>query len=404
MSSAFYPLGMRPTPASGYNHASSLPCQYISWKGTGLSKTPVGVTAGTIRPLTNKDYGNIYPAAFGKPRPIKHARKGVIPRVPVSSVANVTSEAEFVEIDRNLNRDVKSSTLGSLVKQMIDNPGSFSVKENTVNTTPDTCKGVCVSAELYPNLPYLTDNPEPFSGTPTFCCNEERKARRRCLPASTNLNKNYYTTHTQYMENRCQTYDQRAFNFQGPEPKAEAASAAKPGAPGSSSLYIANCYPNGEIQSTGEAAIVSGILTLFKNQGLIDSVPDITTFKELVELIGNASDPTKTDMARIYASVVLNPYSGMPITGPSNPMSCKYVVYKPNNYQFAKEGAVSSSTLNLKRNVNTIDTNLARLSRNTIIYKNKTTPCRPQYYIKNGNNKTCSLLTRTAISPSLSST
>ena len=73
MSSAFYPLGMRPSPSSGYNHKSSFPQQYITWKGTGLSQTPVGITAGTIRPLTNLDYGNNFPAPFGKARPIKHS-------------------------------------------------------------------------------------------------------------------------------------------------------------------------------------------------------------------------------------------------------------------------------------------------------------------------------------------
>ena len=88
MSTAKYPLGMKPTPASGYNHKSSASDQYITWKGEGLSKTPVGVTAGWIRPLTNKDYGNNFSAAFGKPRPIKHYRKGVMPTVDVSDLTN----------------------------------------------------------------------------------------------------------------------------------------------------------------------------------------------------------------------------------------------------------------------------------------------------------------------------
>ena len=134
MSSAVYPLGMRPVPSSGYNHKSSMSTQYVTWKGTGLSKTPTGVTSGTIRPLTNKDYGNNYPAPFGKARPIKHARKGYVPRIPVADI----------ETDRNLNRDVKSSTNGSLVKQMIDTPGGFSVKENTLSDAAPNCGAVCV--------------------------------------------------------------------------------------------------------------------------------------------------------------------------------------------------------------------------------------------------------------------
>ena len=169
MSSAFYPLGMRPSPASGYNHSSSFPQQYITWKATGLSQTPVGITAGTIRPLTNKDYGNNFPAPFGKARPIKHARKGAIPRI---AIEDAIDQQEYIQMDRNLNREVKSSTPGTLVKQMIDNPGSYSVKQNTLLNAPTNCQGICVSANLYPNIPYLTENPEPISTSPRFCCNE----------------------------------------------------------------------------------------------------------------------------------------------------------------------------------------------------------------------------------------
>ena len=144
MSTAYYPLGMRPTPASGYNHKSSAPDEYKSWKGTGLSQTPVGVTSGSVRPLTNKDYGNVFNGAFGKPRPIKHYRKGVMPRVPESDFSTANNNFEKKEINRNVNRIVTSSTQGSLVKQMIDTPGSFSVKKNTLNSSTTPCNGICV--------------------------------------------------------------------------------------------------------------------------------------------------------------------------------------------------------------------------------------------------------------------
>ena len=388
MSTAYYPLGMRPTPASGYNHKSSTPDQYKSWKGTGLSQTPVGVTSGSVRPLTNKDYGNVFNGAFGKPRPIKHYRKGVMPRVPESDFSTANNNFEKKEINRNVNRIVTSSTQVSLVKQMIDTPGSFSVKRNTLNSSNTSCNGICVSAQYYPNLPYLTENPEPTTTSSTFCCNEEKKARKRSRPASTNLNKNYYTTHTQYMENRCQTYKQRAFNFLGPEEKAEETADGKPGAPGASSLYVANCYPNGEIDTTSEEAIVNKVLNVYSDYNI--SYPsDITTLKQLVELLKITPDPEKTQMVDIYDTIVLNPYTGMPPTGPSNPKSCKFVIYKPSNYQIAKEGAVSSSNLNLAKNRSTIDTNLARLSRNEIIFKNKVPPCNPGLFHKNGNAITC---------------
>ena len=384
MSSAVYPLGMRPTPSSGYNHKSSFPQQYITWKGTGLSQTPVGITAGTIRPLTNLDYGNNFPAPFGKPRPIKHARKGAIPRV---SIDDATSYEDYVQIDRNLNREVKSSTPGTLVKQMIDNPGSYSVKQNTLLNLPTNCQGICVSANLYPNIPYLTENPEPVSTSPTFCCNEERKARRRVLPASTNLKQNYYTTHIQYLENRCKTYEQRAFNFVRPAvPLSDIE--AKPGSPAAEyNTYVANCQPNGEIYTASEAALVAEILLILQNEGIIASNDEakeiykqITTFKTLVTFIQNLPEPNRESAIIIYDAFVLNPYTGVPITGPTNPLGCKLVVYKPNNYQFAQQGAVSSRTLNLKLNVDTIEKNLAHLSKN-YRFKNKAPTCQAGTYI-----------------------
>jgi len=65
------------------------------------------------------------------------------------------------------------------------------------------------------------------------------------------------------------------------------------------------------------------------------------------------------------------------------------VVYKPNNFQFAQQGAVSSSTLNLKLNVTTIEKNLAHLPKN-IILKNKAPPCQPGNYIRTFQNpRTC---------------
>lgn len=384
MSSAFYPLGMRPTPSSGYNHKSSFPQQYITWKGTGLSKTPVGITAGTIRPLTNKDYGNNFPAPFGKARPIKHARKGAIPRVAID---NAIDEQEYIQLDRNINREVRSSTPGTLVKQMIDNPGSYSVKQNTLLNAPTNCQGICVSANLYPNIPYLTDNPEPVSTSPGFCCNPEKKARRRVLPASTKLKQNYYTTHIEYMENRCKTYEQRAFNFVRPAiPLSDAD--AKPGSPAAEyNTYVANCQPNGEIYTASEAALVAQILLILQNDGIIASndaakliYKQITTFKTLVTFIQNLPQPNKSSAIIIYDAFVLNPYTGVPITGPSDPLGCKLVVYKPNNYQFAQQGAVSSSTLNLKLNVTTIEKNLAHLPKTNIL-KNKAPTCQAGTYI-----------------------
>jgi len=97
----------------------------------------------------------------------------------------------------------------------------------------------------------------------------------------------YYTTHTQYMQNRCQTYNQRLFNFK----KKANNPLVKPGSPlALANIYMANCQPS-------------------------------------------------------YNS------------------NCNLVVYKPSNYQYAKQGAVSSSTRTLKQTVTTIEKNEASIQK-----------------------------------------
>jgi hypothetical protein len=98
----------------------------------------------------------------------------------------------------------------------------------------------------------------------------------------------------------------------------------------------------------------------------------------------------------------------MPLSGPTNPRGCKLVIYKPNNSQFAKQGAVSSSTRNLKLNVDTIETNAASFNRNNanlsfaqingsskteipFILKNKSAPCNIPAIMPFQNKKACYL-------------
>ena len=402
MSSAFYPLGMKTynnyVPQGGYK----------TWKGTGVFSNPVGVTASHIRPLTNLDAGNIFPTGFGLARPIKHYRKGrVIPYPESVIVVNPENPSETVEtslVQYNLNRIVKSSkgqSLGGgsggmgLLNQMLDTPGSYLVKQNTpdeingqiqLDTTCKTCEGVGIVDSYYPNNTYLTNNPEKNTTNPPLCCNEEKKARRRVLPANTYLPKNYYTTLQQYRQNRCQTYDQRVFNFQSnqlankeailsnnPLITEAAINAAKPGSPlALLNYYFANCYPNGEIFEATEINLIDRFIVILKNQGLISSEQvtkfyqsNITTLVGLYNYLSTLiPDSTKEAALTLLIDFIYNPYYGVPIEGPSNPRGCKLVVYKPNNPQYAKQGAVSSSTRILKLNVDTITTNAASFNRN----------------------------------------
>jgi hypothetical protein len=445
MSTAFYPLGM-----VSYNN--SLPQGgYKSWKGSGVLSNPIGTTASNIRPLTNKDPGNIFQTGPGLARPIKHYRKGRVIAIPpiTNNIYNppiVPTSSETALVNYNLNRFVKSSrgaSLGGgaggmgLVSQIIQNPGQTSFNINNVNEVSNidtldanckTCKAVGLVSSYYPNNTYITENPIQPTMTPTFCCNPQKKALKRVLPASTILKKNYYTTLQQYRQNRCKTFEQRSFNFITPEDVlrentqlnngyvTEAAiRAAKPGGPLlTSNTYFANCQPNGELYQSLEINIISRFAQIIGNQSILSSeqinqINSYTTLSSLYQFIKSLPVEQKEQVEKIYIQFVTNPYIGIPITGPTNPIGCKLVVYKPNNSQYAKQGAVMSSVKNLKLNVTTIEKNLATFNyRNSgrkqgytdqmvgnsttipFILKNKAPPCLQQTYLgKFQNPKTC---------------
>lgn len=446
MSSAFYPLGMKTynnhVPQGGYK----------TWKGTGVFSNPVGVTASHIRPLTNLDPGNIFPTGFGLARPLKQYRKGrVIPYTGPIILNNENNEAQTIEsslIYYNLNRLVKSSkgqSLGGgfggrgLINQMMDSPGSYLVKQNEPKETNGsleldkvcvTCEGVGIVDNYYPNNAYYTNNPNVTTTNPPLCCNEQRKAIRRVLPANTNLKKNYYTTLQQYRQNRCQTYNQRVFNFQtnaalkytdlNNEIGLETISKfSKPGDPLSYlNLYVANCYPNGEILQTTEIYLIDSFIYILKNKNLLTTEQidefykaNVITLAQLNEYIfNNIPEDSKVEIIALLEEFIYNPYYGVPIEGPTNPKGCKLVVYKPNNYQYAQQGAVASSTRILKLNVDTISTNYAtfnktnegvKLTPNNLVYynnnnipfilKNKVSKCDNPPIFPFQNHKACYL-------------
>jgi len=421
-------------PSSGYNHNNSEPQGYISWKGRGIFSNPVGVTASHIRPLTNNDPGNVFETGFGLPRPIKHYRKGrVIPSQPIL-VQDPNNPSKYIEsdlINYNMNRIVKSSkgaSLGGgsggrgLLNQMLDTPGSYLIKQNPtdeingdlqLNKDCKTCQGIGIVSNYYPNTTYLTDNPEPSTQTSKFCCNEEKKARRRVVYANTNLKKNYYTTHKQYLQNRCQTYDQKVFNFLAPNAvNIDAINTGNPyisvnelnqAKPGSAlalyNTYFANCFPNGEIYDATEGALISKLLIIMESENILqpEQVQEFINlekynFDELFIYIQGLSEDQKTLAINAFISFINNPYFGVPFSGPSNPVGCKLTVYKPSNPQFAVQGAVDSSTRNLKLNVDTISKNSASFKKNSsasVILKNKTTPCNIPSIHQFQNHKAC---------------
>jgi hypothetical protein len=413
MSTAFYPIGMRTYPASGYNHNSSLFLkQYLPWKGVGIGSNPVGIANGHIRPLTNKDPGNVFQTGFGLPRPIKHYRKGkVVPPAAVEATnlvgkdpynQNITLDInEAALINYNINRYVKSSkgtSLGGgfggsgLLNDMQDYPGAFIIKHNQpdevngvdqLNKDCKTCEGVGIVSSYMPNPTFIYENPEPNNVNPILCCNQEKKALQRVIYAQTFLNQNYYTTHSQYLKNRCKTFEQKSFNFLSYNSFKDVANGAnpyyislntnsntKPGAPLTfANTYLANCQPNAQIYDATEYAMVNQMLTLMLNLQIITQSEvnnfytlNINSIKGFFNWINQLPSSQKPAALNVFETFINNPYSGMPLSGPSNPAGCQLVVYKPNNYQFAKQGAVSSSTRMLKLNVDTISTNAASIN------------------------------------------
>ena len=444
MSTAFYPTNMRHQSSGGYSNKSTLEnIPYVSWKGDGVFSNPVGVTSTHIRPLTNNDPGNIFPTGFGLARPIKHYRKGkVIPinfNVLTIDPKNPAAYIETSLIEYNTNRAVKSSigsSLGGgnggtgLISQMIDMPGSFIVKDNgtNVNDLQDnkidaeckSCKGVGIVSDWMP-INNLTEKPQPNVTNPLLCCNQQRKAYQRSLPTNTNIKKNYYQSSYMYLYNRCQTFQQRQFNFiAGPIDKkllqlfqaypfvtAKILEYSKPGDPLSLvNYYVAQCNPNFTIQTSVEIGFINHLskslldasfITKAEYDSLIEGSPlSVQAFIKSLQYI-LTKEQYKIVIEYMY-QLAANPYNSL---SPSNPRGCAQVFYKPNNPQFAQQGGVSSSTRILKLNVDTITTAAYNRKKSAnppniataiqygfnpnvpYIYKDKVPACQPQTFIGN---------------------
>jgi hypothetical protein len=455
MSTAFYPTNMRRQSTGGYSNNSTLEnIPYVPWKGTGLFSNPIGVTATHIRPLTNMDPGNVFPTGFGLPRPIKHYRKGTV--IPINFkvlTLDPTNSGQYIEqnlIEYNVNRAVKSSIASSLgggsggtgiISQMIDMPGSFIVKDNgtTVNKKLDqngrpeveagglnidaeckSCNGVGIVSDWYP-INNLSEKPQPNVTNPLLCCSQQRKAMRRVLPSNTNVKKNYFQTTYMYLYNRCQTFQQRQFNFIAGiiDPKVLAIiqtypfvgksilEYTKPGDPLSNLIYyVAQCNPNFTIERGAQLAFIDSLAKSLLNANFIsqesykivivsDSIQDF-----LNKLKGILNNEQYAVLIAYLYKVSTDPNNTAIITGPTNPKGCSRVYYKPNNPQYATQGGVSSSTRILKLNVDTISTAAARQRRlrganvaaalssgnipyTPFIYKDKVPQCQAQTFIGN---------------------
>ena len=417
MSTAFYPQGSA-------SYGNVLPQGgYKTWKGRGIYSNPTGIISGNIRPLTNNDPLNNAIYKQGATRPLKLYRYGI--SVPIKPYSGETNE-QIVQNNYYSNREVKSSIGATSIALTIDQPGRVTIKDNSLESATSNdinllnackdCNGIGIISNWYP-INDLSEKPQPNVTNPLLCCNQQQKALKRVLPASTILKKNYYTTTYQYLYNRCQTYDQRVFNFvksytdtaliNNSNITNNSVVAAKPGsALATYNLYVANCNPNGEITSSFAQDILNIVINKLLTNNLINEAEynqylssNITNIPNLFSFLDTLSkEPKEKKIIIDYAVKILyDPYSGALIEGPSNPKGCSYVSYKPNNPQFAQQGAVSSSTRTLKASVDTIELNAASIRKGTAaninLLKNKAPACNPGNYFRMGNPRTCNSLT-----------
>jgi hypothetical protein len=365
-------------------------------KGTGINSYNVGNTSKDVRPYWNKDYFNDTPAPFGKARPLKHYRKGrVIPQY--IEVINPTNKSETITINFNEMRNVKSSVLNNMVSQMLFLPGSYSITPNTLTETDNLTKSIvdcknCQATSVVSNwvpITNLNEKPEINVTNPILCCNQEYKAKQRVLPASTINKPNYYYSHFEYLQNRCQTFKQRQFNFvhgveltpdivksilssivSNPTTIENLIATSKPGSPLSYfNVYVAQCYPNGKIYEATINELIATLNVAMFDKSLIDETQfnllksqqsTINNLQDYIQFINETFSETQAKILGdfIFYTIDSNKTLSDIVEGPTNLNSgCQRVYYKPNNYQFGVQGAVSSSTQILNKNVQTINKN-----------------------------------------------
>ena len=128
---------------------------------------------GHIRPVYNGEPNtDVHP--FGKPRPMKHYRKGYLN-------------------DSNASRFVPSV---HTISDIQDKPAGWSI---SAANDPDKCNAVHIENAV--------------QSSTSIACHEEKTAKQRVKGASTNLRRNYYTSLQSYRESKCKTFKQNDFHF-----------------------------------------------------------------------------------------------------------------------------------------------------------------------------------------------
>lgn len=291
----------------------------IFWKGNDV---PNSVSTGTIYPTKNKDNTILASYSASKPFPMKHMRQGYNP--------DQTHRAHTAFTHSRMR-----------VSTMQDRPGAYIQNTSAPMTEEENdCLGTTFVSNVAP-IHSLSETPNPLIGqSKVFCCNKEKDAKHRVLPTNTNLPVQYYPQRFQRLQSRCQTYDQKAFNF-------VSTSATD------SNAFIADCNANPEqtIQTNTTASIMNSVAKTLANEGLITpeeyseyklffTFGAVRTFADYAGFLNGCDSPN----AYIRAQQVLNPY-GIDLANPNAVYGnqCKTTIYKPSNAQYSVQGSVKSS-------------------------------------------------------------
>jgi len=288
----------------------------IFWKGNDV---PNGLSVGTIYPTKNKEQPISVSVGASKPFPMKQFRQGY----------NLTPHKAFT------HSRMRVSTLQ-------DKPGAYIQNPTVVMTEGgNDCLGTTFVSNVTP-IHSLSETPNPHVGqSKEFCCNKERNAKQLVLPTSTILKDNYYIQRVQLLQGRCQTYDQKAFNFVNNSAT-------------DSNAFIADCNAIANqptTQTNINVSIMRSVAKTLANEDLLttEEYTDckvffafgaISTFAEFADFLKSCDNPN----AYVRAQQILKPY-GIDLDHPTTAYSnqCKTTIYKPSNPQYSAQGSVKSS-------------------------------------------------------------
>ena len=291
-------------------------------------KSLSGIVHGNVYPQKNNDPRNNAPYKIARnARPLKHYRKGTLapPGITVTSSKN-------------------------LISALMDKPGAYIARTDTcIRENSRTITNVGGPNDL-------TFNPEPATQSQTLCCNAERKSKQMVLPTSTNLKDNYYVSSSQYLRNRCNTYDQKAFNFVSSNFNQAALT---------KNAYISDCNASVMVNNNSTLSMMDRLAKILLQKGIITQeeygeyielrIVDLNAFIAFLNTVENwdqAVTMVKVTLSKVGIAINANMILNTNI--------CKVAIYKPNNQQFAAQGSVPSSAKIHKLHDTTINSSIYR--------------------------------------------